>query len=59
MKRVRSLLGAAALIVLPLALAACTHSNGATGGGGPAAAANGQLTVLVTGTTWGNLEPCG
>lgn len=59
MKRLRFLLGALALTGLGFALAACARSNGATRGNSTPPAASGRLTVLVTGTVWGNLEPCG
>jgi len=56
MKRLHFLLGGLALVGLALALIACARSNGATRTVLPA---SGRLTVLVTGTVWGNLEPCG
>jgi hypothetical protein len=59
MKRLYISLGAAALVVGALFLTACLHSNGRAPAAAPSSAASGRLTVLVTGTTWANLEPCG
>jgi hypothetical protein len=56
MKRLHFLLGGLAVTGLVPVLIACGRSNGASR---PALPASGRLTVLVTGTVWGNLEPCG
>jgi len=59
MKGLRFLLGVPALIGLALALVGCARSNGATRANRALPTASGRLTVLVTGTVWANLEPCG
>ena len=58
MRKHHFLLVALALVGVALVMAACATSNG-TAPAAPAGPAGGKLTVLVTGTTWANLEPCG
>ena len=53
MKRSHLILGGLALVAVPFAMVACSHSDGAVPAGG------GKLTVLLTGACLGTLEPCG